>query len=484
MKIFKRQPARSRVDHLEQMIPYVVALGCARAWVTLVFAAPGAYVQFDGFNPHILFDYVYAGVGVAVALAARHISPLQEEAWSKPLSLGSMLASAACVVAAAYFPEARSVLIVLFAGFGAIGFCLLGLLNSEALVSLNLVRIALCIAGARLFAVSLVFFCDGLDDMRLRLAIVLLPVISVACVSFAYSTTPVSERPKRSYPKFTFPWKPIALMSAFSFAYGMSESRFSTGVGMHSTLSTALIMAIFVLVVYFFSDRFSISALYRSPLMLLACGALLIPAEGLLGDVVAGYLISMSYTFMSLLVSLLFYDLSKRMGIAIVVMVGMSKVAKLFTIWGNDLSRYLGGIEVLGQMRDPIVLGVIVAVVLIGILILLSEKELASTWGVRARQTGGLAEESRLEEVLAQRCSEMTRQYHLSPREDEVLRLLANGKTNAAIERELVIANGTLKAHIQHIYVKTDVHSRKELLEMILPKQKAEADSAPGEARG
>ena len=32
------------------------------------------------------------------------------------------------------------------------------------------------------------------------------------------------------------------------------------------------------------------------------------------------------------------------------------------------------------------------------------------------------------------------------------------------IERELFIASGTLKAHIQHIYVKCGVHSRKELI--------------------
>ena len=55
----------------------------------------------------------------------------------------------------------------------------------------------------------------------------------------------------------------------------------------------------------------------------------------------------------------------------------------------------------------------------------------------------------------------------MSPREDEIVRLLAQGKTNAAIERELFIASGTLKAHIQHIYVKLGIHSRKELAELV-----------------
>lgn len=69
----------------------------------------------------------------------------------------------------------------------------------------------------------------------------------------------------------------------------------------------------FFIVVYFFSDRFSVSALFRSPLLLMVCGLLLIPAEGILGTTAAGYLISMGMSLMSLLIALLFYDLSKRM---------------------------------------------------------------------------------------------------------------------------------------------------------------------------
>ena len=60
----------------------------------------------------------------------------------------------------------------------------------------------------------------------------------------------------------------------------------------------------------------------------------------------------------------------------------------------------------------------------------------------------------------------MSASCHLSPREDEIVRLIAQGKTNPEIERELFIAPGTLKAHIQHIYVKCSVHSRKELLQL------------------
>jgi LuxR family maltose regulon positive regulatory protein len=52
----------------------------------------------------------------------------------------------------------------------------------------------------------------------------------------------------------------------------------------------------------------------------------------------------------------------------------------------------------------------------------------------------------------------------LSERELEVLRLIAAGLSNREIAAELVIAVGTVKRHINHIYGKLGVHSRTQAL--------------------
>ena len=50
--------------------------------------------------------------------------------------------------------------------------------------------------------------------------------------------------------------------------------------------------------------------------------------------------------------------------------------------------------------------------------------------------------------------------HGLTQRELEVLRLLARGKTNRVIARELVVSEKTVASHVSHIFIKLDVSSR------------------------
>lgn len=50
----------------------------------------------------------------------------------------------------------------------------------------------------------------------------------------------------------------------------------------------------------------------------------------------------------------------------------------------------------------------------------------------------------------------------LTPRETEVLRLVARGQTNREIAARLIVAVGTIKAHVEHILDKLDVSDRTQ----------------------
>jgi DNA-binding NarL/FixJ family response regulator len=56
----------------------------------------------------------------------------------------------------------------------------------------------------------------------------------------------------------------------------------------------------------------------------------------------------------------------------------------------------------------------------------------------------------------------------LTPRENEILELLATGKMNKEVADNLQISGGTVRKHIQHIYEKLQVNTRVEAVNLYL----------------
>lgn len=70
--------------------------------------------------------------------------------------------------------------------------------------------------------------------------------------------------------------------------------------------------------------------------------------------------------------------------------------------------------------------------------------------------------------AIQERCVEIARNHSLSPRETDVLLLIAQGRTGGAIQDELGVAASTVKTHTQHIYTKLGVSDRQELMDLVL----------------
>lgn len=70
---------------------------------------------------------------------------------------------------------------------------------------------------------------------------------------------------------------------------------------------------------------------------------------------------------------------------------------------------------------------------------------------------------------LDERVAELASAYMLSARETEVFRLWATGHTLKYIQEKLYLSPSTVKTHVRHIYDKTGVHSRSEIVELLDP---------------
>lgn len=450
---------------------FLLAIGCARAWLTLVIASPlPAGSTSIPFDMHGLFDYFYSGLSLAIAIFAQKLAPLSRRTWLYPTSFVLMVIPAALYVAAksAVLPTAPSA-----AGaaiMGGLGYALMFLLWSETIARFSLAKIAIFLSGSQAFATLVVYYCQGLSDDRLASIVMLLPLISAGAMYLAAKRPDEPERTRRPAASETpgTPWKLIALVAVYFFAYGLKSSQFGQLAGIHSTLSTAFVMLVLFFAVLLFADRISLDALYKSPPLLMLCGFLLVPDTRLLGGELSGFLISGSMTLMRVLVCLILYDLAKRYEIPAVGLLGYIGATQIFSFWGAKAGEALSLLNTTPETHDHIVTAIVVAAIFIATFIVVSEKDVTARWGVKfdsklAEGDGGMS--SNL--LISERCDALSKQYGLSPREDEILRLYAKGKNGPTIARDLFIAEGTLKTHTHHIYSKLGVKSRKELIELL-----------------
>lgn len=72
-----------------------------------------------------------------------------------------------------------------------------------------------------------------------------------------------------------------------------------------------------------------------------------------------------------------------------------------------------------------------------------------------------------VERDLAERVEAVISHYSLTPRESEILGLLAQGRSIAVIQEKLVVSKNTVKTHVKNIYAKLDVHSQQELIDLV-----------------
>ncbi|EOD65775.1 LuxR family two component transcriptional regulator [Amycolatopsis vancoresmycina DSM 44592] len=74
-----------------------------------------------------------------------------------------------------------------------------------------------------------------------------------------------------------------------------------------------------------------------------------------------------------------------------------------------------------------------------------------------------------LHEVYLRSRQQPAEMPRLTRRELEVVRLVAEGLSNAEIARRLFVSVGTVRKHLEHIFDRTGVRTRTEAVELVLP---------------
>lgn len=336
----------------------------------------------------------------------------------------------------------------------------------EAVSSLSTLRVVLCFSSAYVLGGFLAFLGNGMAPLQLAVLLTALPLTACACVRAAFRSIPEAALPHRLFPRFSYPWKLYVLMALYSFAYGLRQMQMVDGTGRGSTSATMIASAVVFASAWFFADRVVLIKASRAPMLFMVCGFLLVPAQSVMGDAVSSYLISISYTLMHVFTLVLLCSMARKSGVPAPVLVAPLYAVQLLTMVGVGVDAGLGALGMSAVAQSTVSVVMVALLVALITLLLLSERRWDSHWTV-VLDDDSLAEESSREGAVAARCDELSARCGLSPREDEIMRLLARKKTMAAIARDLYIAEGTVKAHVRHIYEKAGINTRKDLLELL-----------------
>lgn len=110
----------------------------------------------------------------------------------------------------------------------------------------------------------------------------------------------------------------------------------------------------------------------------------------------------------------------------------------------------------------------LIVVAALGISIFLLREEHISKLFTRNKRVARPAEQAAGKDAQADGMRAAADEFHLTEREQEIALLVLQGTGNQSIQETLFITKNTLRTHLHNIYDKTNVHSKQELIELLL----------------
>lgn len=443
-----------------------LGVGLYRAWLAIFFRFDAFPVM--GFADYALFEGAIGISSLAVALFACRIAPL----WSNRrivrttavlMTGGSALCVFVCFVVEF---EVLKWMGLVAAGVG-LGFLIL--MWTEFYGTLNPLRVAVYHAAGIFFGELVIWLFTGLDSAYLAALSIVLPIISLSWLRRSMRHIPDVDLPRKmtKIDAGSVPWKPILLMAVCTFATGfgaLPDQPIIAG----NIIGTLLVTAFVFFGVLSASKWFNFDTIYQLAFPLMTIGLLLIAPSLSMSPQVAAGCYDAGYTMLSMFIMIILSNITYRFGISAAWLNGIERGIRYLTEMAGWMLYAVGGAYLTASQNDMLHFGITAAVVVAFAMIFATEKRLSSKWGINLHASDKVDGDDVFSPgLLAMRVSDISKEHHLSPREEEVLQLMARKEPVAEIEANLFVAQGTVKAHISRIYRKLGVHSREELYIML-----------------
>jgi DNA-binding CsgD family transcriptional regulator len=279
---------------------------------------------------------------------------------------------------------------------------------------------------------------------------------------------------------FKMPGGVVAGLFSYGFATGfmvaLTTLQPHPGSGIASTSAlwnggTALV----ILVIALSWGTSDLRFLTWSILLSLAVGFMLLP--------VAGYVLANDVAHVGIICVSVFWitvcaDISRRAPAPALAAAGWGALANAGgSAMGGLVCAVLLSVTTLSSWHLSVIALAVVSLQMFTSGPLLGSSALAVLWGLVRPATPA---PEMPEGLVEARCAEIAVAQRLTPREREILVLLAESRTADEIGRQLVISDATVRTHIKRIHEKLDVHSQPQLIRMILFDERTDIPAGAG----
>lgn len=339
-------------------------------------------------------------------------------------------------------------------------------------------RAGLIDMGASL-VVSTVAFCGLLFAPSAVQAAVLVAVALPCSWLVRLGTRRLEDEPAPPPPPgaakaVNFGWTLLILPFLVGLAYGLINGVLvvrPAGAALLSPLGTTLAEllagAVLLAASRMLSERFGASQIYAVGLVFTVAGLALASVEAV-PTWVAASVDELGFAVFYFFMVVYWGDLARRVGRSVVRTYALGyTVFQASQIPG--MAAGYGLVQTSGETGVALLCTAVVLVFFVVTLLVFNDPRSA----LRQWLTAG--EPAEVTDEIPEACAAIAARFSLSPREREVLSLLARGRTAAYIGRSLGIAPDTAKTHMRSIYRKMDIHSQQDLIELIERQVRGEA---------
>ena len=305
--------------------------------------------------------------------------------------------------------------------------------------------------------------------------IVAMPVLSAAMLRRCSHVAPPSPRePEQQLSRHTIALFAKALAGAvligalagfFDVVSGFKIYEVQDIFGTYLFLA-GFIGALLICLIAVFLHRDSIFYSYRASMLMLCLGCLLTPFMSD-NNTYSNAFVFGGYHCFVLVLCVVCIDVASSFRVSPARTIGLGFVA---LYGGEDVgSLFAHSLEATGVSTFDLALVTLVAVSLLFIahLFLFTETDLIKIGIGEVGLMGTVPGKPACDQAEpVDPCALIAERFALSPRETDVLPLLLEGRTISRIQETLFISAGTVSTHIRHIYQKTGVDNRQELIDL------------------